>query len=66
MVQGTKGIYQGYPDRIHLEDRSPTHEWEKLEVYQQEYDHPLWQKLVERAEGRGHGGMDFLELFRLV
>ena len=66
MVQGTKGIYQGYPDRIHLEDRSPAHEWEKLEVYQQEYDHPLWQKLVERAEGRGHGGMDFLELYRLV
>jgi len=66
MLQGTKGIYQGYPDRIHLEGRSPSHEWEDLETYLEEYNHPLWKELEELAEGKGHGGMDYMELYRLV
>ncbi len=66
MIQGTKGIYQGYPDRIYIEGRSPGHEWEALEDYRSEYDHPLWKELGERAEGKGHGGKDFMELYRLI
>ena len=66
MVQGTQAISIGYPDRIHIEGKSPAHEWEALEKYRQEYDHPLWQKIGELAKGAGHGGMDFLEDYRLI
>lgn len=66
MVQGTKAISIGYPDRIHIEGKSPAHQWESLETYQQEYDHPLWKNISELAKTAGHGGMDFLEDYRLI
>lgn len=66
MVQGTKAISVGYPDRIYIEGISPAHQWEPLEKYQSEYDHPIWQKIGELAKGSGHGGMDFLEDYRLI
>ena len=66
MVQGTKAISVGYPDRIHIEGKSPAHQWEPLEKYQSEYDHPLWKNIGELAKGAGHGGMDFLEDYRLI
>ena len=28
MVQGTKGLFQGYPHRVHIEGLSPGHEWQ--------------------------------------
>jgi hypothetical protein len=65
-IQGTKGIAQGYPDRIHLEDRSPAHEWETLDTYFEEFEHPLWKKLSEQASWAGHGGMDYIEDYRLI
>lgn len=66
VVQGTKGIYRGYPDEIHIEGRTKAHEWEKFDKYQEEFEHPLWKKLHERGKGVGHGGMDFIEDYRLV
>jgi len=66
LVQGTRGTITGYPDRLYVEGRSPEHEWETLESYRQEYEHPLWVELAEAAGGAGHGGMDFLEDFRLI
>jgi len=66
MVQGTKAIFRGYPDRIHIEGKSPAHQWESVEEYLKEYDHPLWRKQGEKAHGAGHGGMDYMELYRLV
>jgi len=66
MIQGTKGIVQGYPDRIHIEGRTEGHGWEDIEVYREEYDHPLWKTVGEKAKGAGHGGMDYLEDYRLV
>lgn len=66
LVQGTKAIFQGYPDRIHVEHRSPEHQWETIEAYLEEFDHPLWKTLSAKGEGRGHGGMDFIEDYRLV
>jgi predicted dehydrogenase len=65
-VQGTKGIFQGYPDRIHIETDGAGHDWESPEEYRAEYEHPLWKELLERAEGKGHGGMDYMELYRLI
>lgn len=66
MVQGTQGVVTGYPDRIHVAGRSEPHAWEDLDHYREEFDHPLWRKLEKDAAGAGHGGMDFLEDYRLV
>ncbi len=67
LVQGTKGIVRKYPEeRIYIEGRSEPHTWESLEDYRQDYEHPLWKSLAERGEGRGHGGMDYIEDYRLV
>ncbi len=66
LVQGTRGIFQGYPDRVHIEGRSPAHQWEPAEAYYEEHEHPLWSALREASLGAGHGGMDFVEDYRLV
>lgn len=66
LVQGTKAISMGYPDRIYIEGRSPNDQWEPLEKYREEFDHPLWRNIGKLAKDAGHGGMDFLEDYRLV
>ncbi len=67
LVQGTKGIVQKYPSPlIHIEGRSPAHTWEDLEIYKEEFYHPLWQQMENEAAGAGHGGMDYLEDYRLI
>jgi len=66
LVQGTRGLFQGYPDRVYIEGRSPEHKWETMDAYLGQYDHPLWSDLTKRAEGAGHGGMDYIEDYRLI
>jgi len=66
LVQGTRGTVTGYPDRVFVEGRSPEHGWEELEVYKEEFEHPLWSEQGEAAEGARHGGMDYLEDYRLI
>ncbi len=66
VVQGTRGIFERWPERVYVEGRSPKpHTWENLDQYK-EFDHPLWKTVGDKAEGAGHGGMDFLEDYRLV
>ena len=66
LVQGTRGTVSGYPDRVYVEDRSPEHEWQDLESYMADFEHPLWSEKGAAAEGARHGGMDFLEDYRLI
>ncbi|MFB3826550.1 MAG: Gfo/Idh/MocA family protein [Bryobacteraceae bacterium] len=67
LVQGSKGLVEKYPTpRIYLDHKSPAHEWEDLEKYAKEWEHPLWAKLSEMAKGGGHGGMDFVMTWRLM
>ncbi len=70
LVQGTKGLVRKYPDeKVHIEGRSPGHGWEDLSKYRTgdlDYDHPLWKAMQNQAEGAGHGGMDFIEDYRLI
>ena len=66
LVQGTKGTVAGYPDRVFLDERSDSHTWQAIDDFWEEFDHPLWKKLEAMAEGAGHGGMDFLEDWRLI
>ncbi len=67
LIQGTLGIARKYPEpRIYLEGRSEPHRWDPIDAYLEEYDHPLWRQLEEESRGAGHGGMDFIEDYRLV
>jgi len=67
LVQGTDGIARKYPTpKVHIEGRTEGHSWEDFKDYKEEYDHPLWKQLEKDAKGAGHGGMDYLEDFRLI
>src|SRR5207253_1622822 len=66
IVQGTRGIVSGYPDRVHVEGRSPKDQWEPLDAYREEFEHPLWRAELIRTATGGHGGMDVLEDTRLI
>ena len=65
-VQGTKGIIEGYPDRVYIEGLSRPHQWDDFDIYMPKYQHTLWKEVGELAKGAGHGGMDFLEDYRLI
>jgi predicted dehydrogenase len=67
-IQGSKGIVEKYPDaRVYLDGKSPQDEWEDLIAnYADQYEHPLWRALEQRAQGSGHGGMDFVQAYRLI
>jgi predicted dehydrogenase len=67
LVQGTKGLVMKYPEgKIYIEGRSKLDEWEPLEAYEKEFKHPVWVELEEQSKGAGHGGMDFIEDYRLI
>ena len=66
-VQGTGGIWMDLNQSIYLEGRSPEpHRWEPAQAWLDRHDHPLWQRLGERAAGGGHGGMDFFVVHAFV
>ena len=70
LVQGTRGVFAGFPDRIFIEGEADAeaegHEWSDIEPYRERFEHPLWSEQADDAEGAGHGGMDYLEDYRLV
>jgi len=66
MVQGTKGLFQGYPNRVYIEGRGTPDQWQDAAAVQSEFDHPLWKEMSDAAEGAGHGGMDYIEDYRLI
>lgn len=58
-VQGTKGLWMDVNNSLYIEDLSKPHQWENAKAYLDQYDHPLWKKYGNDANGAGHGGMDF-------
>jgi hypothetical protein len=67
LIQGTKGLVRKYPEpKIYIEGKSPDDAWEDITDYMQEYKHPVWRELEEQSKGAGHGGMDFIEDYRLI
>lgn len=67
LVQGTRGLFRKWPvARVHIEGRSPGHGWEELDEYYKEFEHPLWKSEEVKQASGGHGGMDFLEDYRLI
>ncbi len=67
MVQGSKGLVRKYPaEHIYIEGLSQGHSWEASGAYRDKYEHPVWKAMNEKAKGAGHGGMDFIEDYRLI
>jgi hypothetical protein len=66
IVQGTRGLFDGYPHRVYIEGQGRAHQWVEAQTMLAEYEHPLWKEMAERAQGAGHGGMDYLEDYRLI
>ncbi|MFZ6695511.1 Gfo/Idh/MocA family protein [Stenotrophomonas acidaminiphila] len=65
-VQGTQGLWMDLNHGIHIEGRSPAHEWEDFKAYQDQYEHPLWKQYADTAAGAGHGGMDWFVIHAFV
>jgi predicted dehydrogenase len=74
-IQGTKGVYSPRRDKIFIEGRSNfndgenwrgSHSWESTDEYKKLYDHKLWKTRGPLAEGSGHGGIDYLLIYRLI
>lgn len=66
LFQGTKAIYVGFPSRFYVEGRGKEHAWEPLDELASEFEHPLWKSEKIRNMSGGHGGMDYLEDYRLI
>ena len=70
LIQGTNGVFAGFPNRIALEHggSGDFHNWDyDMEKWFKQYDHPLWIRMGAEAEKNGgHGGMDFLMCWRII
>lgn len=78
MLEGTKGIFQGYPNRVYFEGYGRPHRWIDDQGYDyqdqhydlaqmwEQYEHPVINELRELSAGAGHGGMDYVEDYRLI
>ena len=76
-LQGSRGAYSVMLDKIFVDGRSSAggsretwrsrHEWEDPAPHTSErYDHKLWRDQENKAKDAGHGGVDWMELYRLV
>lgn len=72
-VVGTKAVHDGYPSRLYIEpeELSFSHHWldeESYNDYKSKYEHPMITRLKSISENfkQGHGGMDFVMIYRLI
>ena len=67
-LAGTLAYHEGYPSRLSVEGQG--HGWLKPEQYEEfraKYRHPIWDRLKKEIEKYGgHGGMDFVMIYRLI
>lgn len=66
LIAGTKGLFADYPPRIYFDGMNKDEAWGSLDAWKK-YQHPLWLREGEIAQKLGgHGGMDFILLYRLL
>ena len=71
---GTKAVHEGYPSRLYIDNEELEfwgHRWlseEDYLTYSKKYEHPMITKLKKISESfkQGHGGMDFIMIYRLI
>ena len=66
-----QGAWASYPNRCAIDGISNgTGAWDSddgLDKFYEKYEHPIWTKVGDAArEAGGHGGMDFVMLWRIV
>jgi hypothetical protein len=69
-LYGTGATFFDYPERLSVNEPKKyglkadnSEAWiddEDMKRMREKFTHPLWRKLRQRAEGAGHGGMDFV------
>lgn len=71
-IQGTKGLFMEdnrsiFIDGVHNKYDA---EWKKqfnnVDEFREEYDHPVWKKFTQEEIKGGHGGMDWLEFKEFI
>jgi hypothetical protein len=66
-IAGTKGVFKDYPPRIYFDGQPGGEAYGTIDQYKDRYEHPLWRKQGEIARKLGgHGGMDFIMVYRLM
>ena len=79
-LQAEKGIYEHIEKRLHIQDMSPggysgidpanwkntNRQWEAIETYYDQWDHPLWKEFYNITHDSGHYGADWMMLYVLV
>ncbi len=73
-VVGTKAVHDGYPSRLFIDSEEPVfygHNWlsdEEYGNYKSKFQHPMIKKLktISQSFKQGHGGMDFVMIYRLI
>ena len=66
VISGTKGAFADYPPRVFM-DGQKEETWQTLDAFREKYEHPLWKTTGDLARKMGgHGGMDYIENFRLM
>ncbi|MDQ0945091.1 Gfo/Idh/MocA family protein [Streptomyces sp. V1I1] len=60
---GTKGVFEDYPSRIYIEPDHTDDQWGDFAKYA-DWDHWLWKE--HSNPPGGHGGMDYIMIFRLM
>jgi len=71
LIQGTLGTLKGFPNGMAIEGLTKNfHNWTSSEEFEEiaaKYEHPLFKRMGEISKKMGgHGGMDFLMLFRII
>ena len=66
LISGVKGVFRDYPERIYVDGQAGEEAFVGIEPYKQKYAHKLWKEKGSEAENRGHGGMDYMLVYRLI
>ncbi|MBT3199481.1 MAG: Gfo/Idh/MocA family oxidoreductase [Phycisphaerales bacterium] len=72
LIQGTKGVLAGFPNRIAVEGLGNAHRWAEgadFKKQTEKFKHPLIKRLQEKVNKlglKGHGGMDGMMRMRII
>ncbi len=71
---GTQAVHDGYPSKLYVDNGELIywgHKWlepNEYEAYKDKYRHPMIKRLKSISDNfkQGHGGMDFVMMYRLI